>query len=134
MRQYGKVQTILGFVRRAILVFDRVYTGPGIHSHGGNMVRICICIVLFVLSANPANADAQPMRNPSRGELLYTTHCIACHSTRVHWRDKRLAKNWASLRAQVDHWQKFSGLAWGREDVAAVAQYLNALYYHYPAP
>jgi mono/diheme cytochrome c family protein len=30
-------------------------------------------------------------RRHNRGERLYTTHCIACHSTQMHWRDKWVA-------------------------------------------
>jgi mono/diheme cytochrome c family protein len=73
------------------------------------------------------------MRDATRGELLYSTHCIACHSTQVHWRDKKLVTNWTGLRTEVGRWQKFAGLGWGDDDVAAVTRYLNALYYHYPA-
>lgn len=98
------------------------------------MLRRSILVVLFVLCGNLADADAQPMRDATRGELLYSTHCIACHSTQVHWRDKKLATDWISLQAEVRRWQKFSGLGWADDDVAAVAQYLNALHYHYPTP
>ena len=77
---------------------------------------------------------AQSKNSPSRGELLYSTHCIACHSTQLHWRDKKLATNWSLLKAEVDRWQKTTGLRWRDEDVAEVARYLNALYYHFPAP
>jgi cytochrome c len=27
----------------------------------------------------------------SRGELLYSTHCVACHTAKIHWRDGRAA-------------------------------------------
>ena len=101
---------------------------------GGNMLRRSILVVLFVLFGNLADAGAQPMRDATRGELLYSTHCIACHSAQVHWRDKKLATDWISLRAEVRRWQGFSGLGWGDDDVAAVARYLNALHYHYSTP
>ena len=91
-------------------------------------------IVLSVLSGNLVQADTLPIRNASRGELLYETHCIACHSAQVHWRDKKLAKDWKSLQAEVDRWQRFSNLGWGVDDVAAVARYLNALHYRYATP
>jgi mono/diheme cytochrome c family protein len=69
----------------------------------------------------------------SRGEMLYSTHCIACHTSHVHWRDKRLANDWTSLEKQVRRWQQNTGLSWSDEDVAAVTRYLNTLYYHFPA-
>ncbi len=101
---------------------------------GFNMFRKSILIVLSVLFGNPANADAQPIRDATRGELLYSTHCIACHSAKVHWRDKQLVTDWTSLQAQVRHWEGFSGLGWGDDDVVQVARYLNALHYHYATP
>ncbi len=93
-----------------------------------------ILAVLFVLFGSLADADAQPMSDSARGELLYSTHCIACHSDKIHWRDKRLAKNWKSLRAEVRRWQKLSALGWSDDDISAVALYLNTLHYHYPVP
>lgn len=67
----------------------------------------------------------------TRGELLYSTHCIACHTTQVHWRDQRLAKDWAGLTQQVGRWAKNSGLNWSREEIVDVSHYLNSLYYHF---
>lgn len=77
---------------------------------------------------------AQPAPSSSRGELLYSTHCIGCHTAQVHWRDQRLATDWASLRAQVSRWQGNTGLAWSDHDILAVTHYLNDLYYRFPAP
>jgi mono/diheme cytochrome c family protein len=76
--------------------------------------------------------QAASAADASRGEMLYSTHCIACHTTHVHWRDKRLASDWASLEKQVRRWQHNTGLSWSNEDVAAVTRYLNTLYYHFP--
>lgn len=80
--------------------------------------------------ATSAYADAEMEK--SRGELLYTTHCIACHTTQVHWREQRLATDWPSLTKQVRRWQENTLLGWDDQDVAAVASYLNTLYYHFP--
>lgn len=96
------------------------------------MLQRSIFVVLLVLSGSLANA--QPVRDPARGELLYSTHCIACHDIQIHWRDKQLVSNWTSLRLEVRRWQKFSGLGWSDGDISAVAQYLNTRYYHYPVP
>ena len=96
------------------------------------MPRNSVLIVVFVLLGHLAVADAQPMPDSARGELLYTNHCAACHTTQVHWRDKKIAKDWKSLQAEVRRWQNVSGLGWDRDDIMAVARYLNTLYYHYP--
>jgi len=98
------------------------------------MLMRSILLVLLILFGSSAQADTQSsLHEPGRGELLYTTHCIACHNSQVHWRDRRLVTDWASLRAEVRRWQKISGLVWNDEDNAAVARYLNEHYYLYPA-
>jgi mono/diheme cytochrome c family protein len=96
------------------------------------MLRRSILVVLFILSGNIAVAAVQVVPDPQRGELLYSTHCIACHTTEIHWRDKKLTKDFKSLSAEVNRWQKLGGLGWGTEDISAVARYLNRLHYHYP--
>ncbi len=91
-------------------------------------------VTLLISFGSLTDADAQQMSGPARGELLYSTHCIACHSDKIHWRDKKLARDFKSLRAEVRRWQKTAALGWSDDDVSAVALYLNALHYHYPTP
>ena len=98
------------------------------------MLRNSILAVLFVASGPATGADTQPARDASRGELLYSTHCVGCHGAQIHWREKTLVTDGASLQAQVNRWQVVSGLKWSNEDVAEVSRYLNTLYYHYPVP
>ena len=68
-----------------------------------------------------------------RGELLYSTYCIGCHTTQVHWREKRLATDWTSLKLQIYRWQQNVAPGLGQDDADAIARYLNGLYYHFPA-
>lgn len=91
-----------------------------------------ISLLLVWLGGFPV-ANAQTKIDVSRGELLYSTHCITCHSAQMHWRDKKVATNWTSLKEEVRRWQRTSGLGWSEEDVTAVASYLNAQFYHFPA-
>lgn len=77
--------------------------------------------------------NAQTVIDTSRGELLYSTHCIACHNAQVHWRDKKIVTNWITLKEEVGRWQRTAGLGWREDDVAVVAHYLNAQFYHFPA-
>ena len=84
----------------------------------------------FALTA----ALAQPTAPAARGELLYSTHCIACHTTQVHWRQKKLATDWASLNAQIRRWAGNAGLGWSDEEIADVARYLNAVHYRFETP
>lgn len=91
--------------------------------------------VLFVLALAAVGAHAQQPAGPraaSRGELLYSDHCIECHTQQMHWRDRRLAHDWDSLQGQVRHWQEVAHLQWSDEDVNAVARYLNDSIYHFP--
>lgn len=74
---------------------------------------------------------ASPARAESRGELLYSTHCIACHTSQLHWRDNRLATDWRSLEAQVRRWQASALLGWSEADVLAVTRHLNQRFYRF---
>jgi mono/diheme cytochrome c family protein len=84
----------------------------------------------IALAGLAAHAQTTPV--PSRGELLYTTHCIACHTSEMHWRSNRRAHDWDSLKAQVRLWQGNSGLRWDEADISEVAGYLNDTIYQYP--
>jgi mono/diheme cytochrome c family protein len=86
------------------------------------------------LSAAIAAAQTTPKADASRGELLYSTHCVGCHTTQVHWRDRKLASDWTSLKAQVRRWQGNTGLGWSDEEIVEVTRYLNARYYHFQQP
>ena len=79
-----------------------------------------------------APAHAQAKHSETRGELLYSTHCSACHSDQVHWREKKLATDWNSLIVQVRRWQANIGLVWNEEEIEDTTRYLNAVYYHFP--
>ena len=70
-----------------------------------------------------------PVLAQSRGELLYDMNCIACHSEKMHWRGAKLVNDWASLDAQVRHWQQAASLGWNDEDIMEVARYLNERFY-----
>jgi hypothetical protein len=89
---------------------------------------------LCLLAACAAAAFAAPAAAQSRGELLYTTHCVACHGTQIHWRDKRLVTDWGSLLVQVRRWQSNAALGWSEEDVLQVARHLNDTIYRLPRP
>jgi mono/diheme cytochrome c family protein len=92
--------------------------------------------VALAANANAESAAPSAPGNPagtaaSRGELLYTTHCISCHTTQMHWRDKRVANDWNGLKKQVRRWQDASSLAWNESDITEVSRYLNDSIYHF---
>jgi mono/diheme cytochrome c family protein len=84
-----------------------------------------------VAPAAPPGLPELPKAAASRGELLYTTHCISCHTTQMHWRDKRVANDWNGLKKQVRRWQDASSLAWNESDITEVSRYLNDSIYHF---
>jgi len=79
-----------------------------------------------------AFAHAQSKLGESRGELLYATHCSACHTSKIHWREQKLATDWNGLKVQVRRWQASIGLSWSEEEITDVAHYLNAIHYGFP--
>jgi mono/diheme cytochrome c family protein len=85
-------------------------------------------VLAFALLGPPAWAQAQ---GGSRGELLYSTHCVTCHTEQMHWRAKKQATDWASLKVQVRRWQGNAGLNWSDDDIVEVARYLNARFYRF---
>ncbi len=81
-----------------------------------------------------AVALAAPAAAQSRGELLYTTHCSACHSEQIHWRSAKAVTDWTSLKAEVLKWQGMARLAWSEDDVTDVARFLNERIYRFETP
>jgi mono/diheme cytochrome c family protein len=94
------------------------------------MKRLRIAALLAAVCATGALAQ-QPGQ---RGALLYENHCGACHATQMHWRDKRVASDWASLRTQVKRWQDTALLSWSDEEIDEVARYLNKRFYRFDEP
>lgn len=88
---------------------------------------VLACLVL-------AAAGMARAQEADRGRLLYANHCIECHTTQMHWRQKSLAQDWTTLKALVWHWQAVARLQWTPEDVDAVARHLNETYYKLPEP
>jgi mono/diheme cytochrome c family protein len=84
------------------------------------------------MAGMPAHAQLTPESVSSRGELLYSTHCIECHSRQMHWRAERKARDWDTLRVQVRRWQGAVSLRWSETDIDDVARYLNDTIYHFP--
>jgi hypothetical protein len=93
--------------------------------------RMFVASVAWLAAAAASGQTASP---PSRGQLLYDTHCLACHSAQMHWREGRVVRDWASLVAQVSAWQDRERLQWPADDILQVARHLNATIYRLPQP
>jgi mono/diheme cytochrome c family protein len=70
----------------------------------------------------------------ARGRAIYETRCVGCHSTSVHNRESRKAKDFAALRVTVVQFAAEAGGVWQRDEIDDVTAYLNQLYYRYPCP
>lgn len=102
--------------------------------HLPRLPRLLAAAGTFVLAAlAAAPLHAQP-GEPSRGRLLYQTHCVACHDSQMHWRDRRVARDWPGLVAQVRAWQERANLGWSETDVVEVARHLNDTIYRHKRP
>ena len=90
--------------------------------------------IIFLAALAGASFAAYPQVAPAetRGQLLYATHCISCHTTQMHWRNDKQAYDWNSLKVQVRRWQGNAGLQWSDADITEVAQHLNNAIYRYP--
>jgi mono/diheme cytochrome c family protein len=82
------------------------------HARGLGPFAELLLALVAAASVTWAQAQPAPEPPPSRGQLLYTTHCIECHTTRMHWRNQRLARDWETLKAQVRLWQGVASLGW----------------------
>jgi hypothetical protein len=91
-----------------------------------------ICLMALSAVTGLAHAQQTPESVSSRGELLYSTHCIECHTTQMHWRAQRKAVDWDTLRFQVRRWQGVVNLGWSDTDINDVARYLNDTIYKFP--
>ncbi len=95
------------------------------------LVPICLLSMLF--AAAGACAQAPSGGDGTTGRILYDAQCNGCHLKEIHWRDRKVARDWSSLVREVRRWQQNSGLAWSDDEVLAVARYLNATWYRFPA-
>ena len=93
------------------------------------LATTCRASVAAALAAGAAVAFAQ---GADRGALLYATHCVECHTTQMHWREQRQARDWSTLRWQVRRWQGEARLGWTADDINAVARHLTDTIYRFP--
>jgi mono/diheme cytochrome c family protein len=88
-------------------------------------------LAVLLLTALAAGASPVQSQAQTRGELLYSTHCVTCHTTQMHWRDQRLATDWNSLKALVKRWQGVAALDWSEADILEVTRHLNDRIYKF---
>lgn len=93
-----------------------------------------ISTVLLAAATLAAFAQPRPQPAPTRGQMLYATHCIECHNVQMHWRARQQARDWGTLRAEVYRWQAAATLGWSDADIDEVTRHLNDAIYRFPQP
>lgn len=87
--------------------------------------------------AAAALGAAQPARAAggselARGKALHNQACLACHDPSVYTRPNHKIRSLAALRRQVSGCQQAAGANWSPAERAAVIDYLNRTFYHFP--
>ncbi len=87
--------------------------------------KLFVPLTLLVLMV-PQSAWTQ-----DRGKMLYQNHCIACHESRVHIRERKKAKDYEDIEKFAARFGTIAGVEWNDADMAAVVEYLNRKYYKF---
>lgn len=66
-----------------------------------------------------------------RGRLLYENHCVACHQSTVHVREKRAVKKFADIEKYARRFAKLAGVEWSDDELIMVVNYLNRTFYKF---
>ncbi|MDP3760665.1 MAG: cytochrome C [Ramlibacter sp.] len=92
----------------------------------------CLAVTFLAATAVPGMAQPGLQPPPTRGQLLYATHCIECHNSQIHWRARQQARDWNALRVEVHRWQAAASLGWSDADIDEVTRHLNDTIYQFP--
>jgi mono/diheme cytochrome c family protein len=89
-----------------------------------------IAIFVVAFAANAVQAQAP---DSTRGRLLYERSCALCHTTSVHGRSPREARDLIDVRGYVVRWSRVTEAGWSPSDIEDVVSYLNERFYKYPS-
>lgn len=90
-------------------------------------------ILISVLMAFGVGVSAPAVAADSdRGKLLYENTCSGCHESALHVRERRKARSFGQIKAQVVRWSTAAKAPWNFEEIDDVTDYLNSTYYRYP--
>lgn len=87
-------------------------------------------LVIFILFSGMVFAD--------KGQILYESHCIECHSRMtggdgnvLYKRDDKIVSSKITLTERVNFCAESVSAQWSQSDVDAVTNYLNEKYYKF---
>jgi len=90
-----------------------------------------VVLMMTVSGAQITKAESQPASQTDQGKKLHEGNCVRCHNSQLYLRENRKVKNLGALSGQVQTCTTNLGLTWFEDEVAAVANYLNAQYYKF---
>lgn len=64
-----------------------------------------------------------------RGRMLYQNHCVACHESTVHIREKHKVRTYSDLEHYVKRFAALAGVEWSDAEMILVIEYLNRTHY-----
>ena len=96
----------------------------------GRLIAAVTCLCVSVVAV-AASGDVPVTGDTARGRALYENHCIACHTSEAHVRQRRKATDPTSLRRWIYIWQDFQSLGWTAADLEDVAAYLDRRFYKF---
>lgn len=91
------------------------------------MKYLIAILVVGLAFASHARAQAQ-------AKTMHDTYCIMCHSTEVYTRESRIARDYDSLREQVQRWQANIALNWSDTEIEMMTNWLAERYYGLSCP
>ena len=94
-----------------------------VYKRTGTAVASAMAMMLLLVAGNTIAGDAE------RGRLLYENHCMVCHTSVVHVRDRRKAKTREDIQSWIRRWQAVLGLSWGPNEIDDVTEFLNDRFY-----
>ena len=96
-------------------------------------MRLLYCLLALAATgvSIPAPAGAVDLE---RGRMLHENHCRMCHESIAYKRGKKIAHNYAEIKAQVTRWEINTGLHWSQADIDSVTAYVAKTYYNLPVP
>jgi mono/diheme cytochrome c family protein len=103
--------------------------GSMLHKAATPRASRLLLVALGIASAMPVIAA-----DSRRGQQLFETHCIKCHSTELYKRAQPKVRSWPALLTEVRHWQTEAGQRWSTEEIDDVAAYLNRRFYKFERP
>ncbi len=85
--------------------------------------------LFFTLALSALTSPAPAAPNAAQ---LHQQSCTSCHGSEVYTRPNHRIRSKPQLLKQVRRCTMAAGAKWFDDEIAAVAEYLDANYYHFP--